>query len=73
MYYDPDMYGILPFKHNYTPQGDETISAFFIPCTKIMKDKSFFDYRGYVDEDKAREYWDSVRVRYSRNPQDLVI
>lgn len=73
MYYDPDMYGILPFKHNYTPQGDETISAFFIPCTKIMKDKSFFDERGYVDEDKAREYWDSVRVRYSRNPQDLVI
>jgi hypothetical protein len=33
-----------------------------------MKDKSFFDERGYVDEDKAREYWDSVRVRYSRNP-----
>lgn len=73
MYYDPDVYGILPYRHNYTPQGDEVTSAFFIPCTKIMKDKKFFDNRGYVNEQVAKDYWDGVRQIYAKNPADLVI
>ena len=32
MYYDPEIYGVLPFKHNYTQTGDYTISAFFLPA-----------------------------------------
>lgn len=73
IYYDPDRFGVLPFKHRYTATKEEALTAFFIPCTKIMKDKSFFDHRGYVDEKKAFEYWEGVRAKYARDPQDLVI
>lgn len=73
IYYDPTRYGVLPFRHHYTATKEEVLTAFFIPCTKIMKDKSFFDDRGYVDEEKALEYWLKVRETYARDPQDLII
>lgn len=73
MYYKPSNYGILPYKHNNTADGQTVFTAFFIPCTKIMKYKGFYDKRGFVDPDKAREYWDEVRKRYSTSPRQLII
>jgi hypothetical protein len=69
MYYNPDTYGILKFRHNYTQTGEQILSAFFIPCTKIMKDrKTYLEPRGYVDEDKAKEFYDRVRATKAKNP-----
>ena len=74
MYYNPETYGILKFRHNYTQTGEEALTAFFIPCTKIMKDRDkFLEHRGYVDEDKAKEFYDKVRAKKASNPQALVI
>jgi hypothetical protein len=62
----------LPFKHKYTATKEEALTAYFIPCTKIMKDRSFFDKRGYVDEENALNYWNGIRASYAEDPTDLV-
>lgn len=73
MYYDPKLYGILPYRHRFSQTGEEVLTAFFIPCTKVMKYKGFYDNRGYVDQEKATEYWEKVRAQYARSPKELVI
>lgn len=73
MYYNPDIYGILKFRHNYTQTGEEILSAFFIPCTKIMKDrKKYLEPRGYVDEEKAKEFYDKARAMKAKDPKALI-
>ena len=57
MFYDPEAFGILPYKHNYTQTGEYVLTGYFVPCTKIPKDrKRFLDQRGFVDEDKVKEW-----------------
>ena len=74
MYYNPEAYGILKFRHNYTQTGEEILSSFFIPCTKIMKDReTFLQHRGYVDEIKAKDFYDKVRASKANNPKALII
>lgn len=74
MYYNPDIYGILPFRHNYTETGETAITAFFIPCTKIMKDrKTFLEHRGFVDPKKAKAFYDAVRAKKAKDPQELMV
>lgn len=73
MYYNPKTYAILPFRHSYTSTGEQCLTAFFMPCTKIMKDrKKFLQHRGYVDEDLAKKFHDSVRADMINSPQALV-
>lgn len=73
MYYNPQTYAILPFRHKYTATGEECLTSFFMPCTKIMKDrKTFLSKRGYVDEDLAKAFHDNVRSSMSKSPQALV-
>ena len=72
IYYDPKVYGVLPFRHNYTQNGETALTAFFIPCTKIMKQQRFFDKRGFVDPVVAKEYWENIRASMSSDPKALV-
>ena len=50
MYYNPEVFGILPYRHSYTQTGEETISAFFLPCFKSIKDLSLLDKRGFISD-----------------------
>ena len=50
MYYEPTVFGILPFRHCYTQTGEETISGFFLPAFKSIKDMSMLDRRGFITE-----------------------
>jgi hypothetical protein len=73
MYYHPQTYAILPFRHNYTATGEECFTSFFMPCTKIMKDrKRFLSHRGYVDEEKAKEFHNEVRAEMTASPNALI-
>lgn len=57
MFYHPEVYGILPHRHRYTQNGAEVLTSFFIPCTKIPKDrKRFLSHRGFVDPDAVVEW-----------------
>lgn len=73
MYYNPQTYAILPFKHTYTMTKEECLTAFFMPCTKIMKDrKTFLSHRGYVDEEKAIAFHNNVRESMLASPKALI-
>lgn len=72
MYYDPEIYGVLPFKHNYTQTGDYTISAFFLPAFKTVKQVSLYDHRGYISDKVGKEFFDRVREIKSRDPEEFV-
>lgn len=72
MYYEPTVFGILPFRHCYTQTGEETISGFFLPAFKSIKDTSMLDKRGFISEEKGREYLDKMRALKSKDPEALV-
>lgn len=73
MFYSPKLFGILPFRNHYTSTGEEALTGFFIPCTKIMKDRSFLDNRGFADPDKARAFYEHIRELKAADPQELMV
>lgn len=72
MYYNPHVFGILPYRHNYTLTGEYTISSFFLPAFKAIKDLKLLDSRGYISEQKGKEFFDKIRALKSVNPKELV-
>lgn len=72
MYYNPKVFGILPYRHNYTQTGEETLSAFFLPAFKSIKDLSMLDHRGYISDEKGKEYLDQMRNLKASDPEALV-
>lgn len=73
MYYNPEIYGVLPFKHNYTQTGDYTTSAFFLPAFKTVKQVSLYDKRGYISDKDGRAFFDRVRAIKAKDPQEFVV
>lgn len=73
MYYNPKIYGVLPFRHNYTQTNETTISAFFLPAFKTIKDVKLLDKRGFISEIEGRKYFDRIRALKASNPQELVV
>lgn len=73
MFYDPNAYGILPFRHTYTQTGEEAITSYFIPCTKIPKNRArFLEHRGFVDPDKVKAWQDEERAKMINTPEALM-
>lgn len=73
MFYDPNAYGILPFKHNYTQTGEYALTSYFIPCTKIPKNRDrFLEHRGFVDPDKVKAWQDEERAKMINTPEALM-
>ena len=73
MYYKPDMFGILKYKHSFTQTGEEAQTAFFIPSFKIIANKlELADHRGWFDPVIAKEYYDKKRMAKASDPQELV-
>jgi hypothetical protein len=62
MYYNPEIYGVLPFRHNYTQTGEQAITAFFLPAFKTVKDTSYYDSRGYISDEDGKAYFDKTRL-----------
>lgn len=73
MFYDPKAYGILPHRHSYTQTNEYALTSFFIPCTKVPKNRErFLSSRGYVDEDKVKEWQMEVRGQMVNTPEALM-
>lgn len=73
MFYDPKAYGILPHRHCYTQTGEESLTAYFVPCTKIPKNRArFLTQRGFVDEDKVKAWQQEVRANMINTPDALM-
>jgi hypothetical protein len=72
MYYDPTSVDILPFYHNYTPDGTWVFTCFMITAYTALYKKEYIDERGVCDTKKSREYYDKERDKRKSNPKKLV-
>lgn len=68
MFYNPEEYFMLPYRHNYTPDKSYTLTGYFIPSYTMWfgnPENPGFDSRGVVDEERARAYyqntWDKIK------------
>lgn len=89
MFYNPTDFQMLPYKHNYTRNGDTMLTGYFIPSYTMWfgtKDAVGFDERGVVDEERAKAYykaqWDKItdpsvlikdKAEYCFTPEDAFI
>lgn len=70
MFYDPEGFKGLPYKHNHTQNGEYVYTAFFIPAYTMHIPSC--DNRGVCDEISAKQYYNSQRIAKSNNPQNLL-
>ena len=72
VYYNPKLFGVLPFKHRYTQTGEEAITAFFLPAFKTIKNRKYRDSRGFTEEKLGRSYFDKIRAIKQIDPKEYV-
>lgn len=71
IFYDPNAFNVLPYKHHYSATGQEVLTGFFLPAFAIVKGE-YMDNRGYTSPEKGREYYDKQRARFIDSPKDLI-
>ena len=71
VYYNPKMFQVLPFKHNYTEDGDWVETAYFIPAYISMNNSKFVGSRGEYLMKKQREHYEKRRAEIT-DPQTLL-
>lgn len=71
VYYNPKMFQVLPFKHNYTEDGDWVETAYFIPAYISMNNSKFVGSRGEYLMKKQREHYEQRRADIT-DPQTLL-
>lgn len=52
MFNNPKEYNVLPYKNNYSEDGEVQYTGYFIPAFNIMLKKGFYDNRGVTDRKK---------------------
>lgn len=72
IYYHPEPYGVLPYRHNYTSDNSTILSAYFIPAFTQSMVPGMTDERGYCDEEKNKAYLQKKRDQYLNVPQSLI-
>ncbi len=72
MYYNPEIFGVLKYRHNYTQTGEVTLSAFFLPAFKAIKEMYLLDHRGFISDEDGKKYFDKTRAIKAADPQELV-
>ena len=65
MFNNPKEYNVLPYKNNYSEDGEVQYTGYFIPAFNIMLKKGFYDNRGVTDRKKAREHYETERKKKS--------
>ena len=68
MFYNPEGYNGLPYKHNYTDSGEYVYTGFFIPAFTFVSREGFIDNRGVTNTKKAKEYYISKRNSLINDP-----
>lgn len=74
MFYNPEEYFMLPYKHNYTKSGEYVFTGYFIPSYTMWfgsPDKPGFDSRGVVDEERAKAYYEATWSKI-KDPKKLL-
>lgn len=67
----PDVYNILKFRHNYTPDKKFIDTAMFIPAHRMVA--HLLDKRGWCDQDEAMAWYEKERTLKAEDPKALLI
>ena len=70
IYYNPEAYDVLPFRHKYTQTGEEALTGFFIPAFAQVWD--CLDKRGYCNREKAKAKLQKQRDKFLTDPEGLI-
>lgn len=71
IFYNPDAFNVLPYKHSYSQTGDVVYTGYFLPAFSIVKGECM-DSRGWTNPIKGKEYYDKQREKYLNSPKDLI-
>ena len=71
VYYNPNMFQVLPFKHNYTEDGEWVETAYFIPCYISMNNSKFVGSRGEYLIEKQKSHYNERRAAIT-DPKTLL-
>ena len=72
IYEQPQVFKVLPFKHNYTSDGTTVLSCFFIPAYKTLNSPKAVDKRGWCNEEIARQHFQEERDTLAKDPEALL-
>lgn len=73
MFNNPEGYNVLPYKHNYTKNGEYVYTGFFIPAFTFVAKEGCIDNRGVTNIEKAKEYYIDKRNKLISNPKEYRI
>lgn len=72
IYYHPEVYGVLPYKHSYTQTGEVALTGFFIPAFEQVFRPGYIDKRGFCDPDKTKPLLQKDRDMFLDSPQGML-
>lgn len=72
IYYEPQAFKVLPYRHNFSQTGETVITAFFIPYFAQSLDPDFMDHRGVCNEEKFKEVLQEERNKLAAIPAEYV-
>lgn len=72
IYYEPQAFKVLPYRHNYSQTGETVITAFFIPYFAQSLDPDFMDSRGVCNIKKFKEFLQQERNQLAKIPAEYV-
>ena len=70
IYYNPQAYDVLPYRHQYTQTGELALTGFFVPAFAQVWE--FLDHRGYCNQTKAKEKLQKSRDKFLNDPEGLI-
>ena len=73
MFNNPEGYGGLPYKHNYTKSGDYALTGFFIPAFTFVSIEGYIDNRGVTNTVKAKNWYEVQRQKLLSDPKEYAI
>lgn len=73
MFWHPEGFNVLPYRHNYTQDGEYVLTGFFIPAYSFLLKDGFVDDRGVTNEAKAKEELLAERNKNINNPKAYII
>lgn len=71
MYYQPQLFGVLPYRHNFTKNGEYAITSFFLPAFRTIKELSLLDSRGWLDDEDGKAYFNKTRDLKAQDPEEF--
>lgn len=71
MYYEPQLFGVLPYRHNFTKNGEYAITSFFLPAFRTIKELSLLDNRGWLDDEDGKAYFNKTRDLKAQDPEEF--